>query len=39
MNHPITVRGLLIAIGIIVGLAAAVWGVLYALAKGMSDSQ
>ena len=37
MNTAITVKALLITLGIIVAIVGAAWGLLYAFAKGMSD--
>ena len=38
MNHSITVGGVLIALGVIGAVIAIGFGLLYAFAKGMSDS-
>lgn len=39
MNHVITIKDILITLGVIVALVGAGIGLLWAVAKGMSDTQ
>lgn len=38
MSHPITVEGLVIFFGVVISLIALGVGILWAIAKGMSDT-